>query len=269
MPTKKKPKLAAIKPLKSKKFGWKPDLPDARDIHYAPTIANPADLPKAVDLTKVFSTIPILNQGNLGSCTANALAVCNMAAQIKENKDNPFIPSRLFIYYNERLMEGTINEDSGAMIRTGIKSLLRQGAPTEAEWPYRVAKFRTKPPIAVYKDAANTQLLTYARINNRSLNDLMSVIASGLPFVFGFSVYESFESMDVERTGLYKPDPMDEQIIGGHAVAAFGYDQKEQTFTIRNSWGAAWGLGGYFKMRFADISNSNMCDDFWVLRTTE
>lgn len=115
---------------KIKKYGWTPDLPDHRDHLYAAPQLAPAKLPKKVDLRPNYP--PVLNQAELGSCTANAIAAAHQFDQMKQNKPKVFTPSRLFIYYNEREMEGTVNQDAGAMIRDGIKSLVKQGAAPES-----------------------------------------------------------------------------------------------------------------------------------------
>ena len=249
-------------------FGWKPDLPDPRDFVSRMQLRAAATLPEKVDLRDKYKAIPMINQGALGSCTACAISVCHMACQVIQN-DFQIIPSKLFIYYNERAMEGTIHYDSGAMIRDGIKSVVRQGVCDEKEWPYNINKFRIKPPKIAYKNALSNQALLYERLRNSVLEDLMIVLANGYPFVFGFTVYESLDSRQVARTGIYNPDPYKEDIIGGHAVTAYGYDKKDGTFLIRNSWGSGWGQRGYFKMKFEHVTNTNMAEDFWLIRTVE
>lgn len=252
-------------------YGYLPDLPDARDFQPSFKIKKATALPQVVDLRPSFRYIPILNQGPLGSCTANAIAVAHMAAQMKvHGEEHPVVPpSRLFIYYNERNIEGTVPIDAGAMIRDGIKSIARDGVCDEKIWPYKISQFRVKPNTLSYKDAQNHQAISYERLHGENLDQLLSCLASGFPFVFGFSVYSSFESSTVERTGVYAPNPLKEELVGGHAVICFGYDRLRGTFTIRNSWGADWGLDGYFTMRMSDVSNWNMCDDFWVVKVVE
>lgn len=252
-----------------KYLGWLPDLPDSRDFSTSLKVSRASQLPVAIDLRSQLRNIPIINQGSLGSCTACAISTAHMASQIIEEKKLDIIPSKLFIYYNERAMEGSVNYDSGAMIRDGIKSLVRQGVCSESDWPYIISKFKNKPSLTAYRNALNFQALIYERLRGHILTELLSVLAQGYPFIFGFTVYDSFDSQKVARTGLYVPDTAKESILGGHAVICFGYDQPTQMFLVRNSWGSNWGIGGYFKMRFADMINPNLCDDFWVLRKTE
>src|SRR5206468_6179120 len=121
-----------------KGFGWIPDLPDHRDFLYAAPVAMLRALPTRVDLRRQCP--PIYDQGQLGSCTANAIGGAIEFDQMKQALPDVFVPSRLFIYYNERVIEGTVDDDAGAMIRDGIKSVARQGAPHETVWPYTIAK---------------------------------------------------------------------------------------------------------------------------------
>jgi len=134
-----------------KHYGWLPDLPDHRDHLYAAPIAVLQALPPHVDLRPQCP--PIYDQGQLGSCTANGIAGAIHFDRMKQHLQPNFTPSRLFIYYNERVIEGTVNEDSGAMIRDGIKSVATQGDCPETEWPYDITKFTVKPPANCYTDA--------------------------------------------------------------------------------------------------------------------
>src|SRR6185295_1710420 len=130
---------------------------------------------------------PVEDQGTLGSCTANAL-VGNLEFLYNKAGHPVTDLSRLFIYYNERVMEGTIGEDAGAMIRDGVKSLVNLGVCTEKKWPYTIGKFTKKPPAACFKEAARRQVTSYHRI--LTLKEMKQCLAEGYPFVFGFSVYE-------------------------------------------------------------------------------
>ena len=190
---------------------------------------------------------PVEDQGNLGSCTANALAG---ALECLERKDKvSFIDlSRLFIYYNERVIEQSVSSDSGAMIRDGIKSLKKTGVCSEKKWPYVISKFAVKPNSACYKEALNHQITSYQRI--LTLDQMKSCLADGFPFVFGFTVYESFESPQVAKTGIVNMPKKNESVLGGHAVLAVGYNDKDKRFIVRNSWGTSWGMKGYFTMPY-------------------
>jgi C1A family cysteine protease len=247
-------------------YGWIPDLPDQRDQRYAAPLATLGDLPAHVDLSPHCP--PVYDQGQLGSCTANAIAGAIEFDQIKQSLDDVFAPSRLFIYYNERVIENTVDEDAGAMIRDGIKSVSKQGAPHETLWPYAIAKFRTKPSAPSYKDAAKHPAVLYQRVTQQHMQ-LKGCLASGYPFIFGFTVYEGFESAQVGKTGhLGMPKPT-ERMIGGHAVLCVGYDDGHDWFIVRNSWGASWGMKGYFTMPYAYIEDRNLADDLWTIRLVQ
>lgn len=249
-----------------KKYGWKPDLPDQRDHLYAAPARIVRSLPKSVDLRPKCPP-EIYDQGELGSCTANAIGCAIDFNRIKQGLP-AFMPSRLFIYYNEREMEGTVPIDAGAMIRDGIKSVNTHGACPEVEWPYDISKFAVKPPEPAYVSAEKYQVLHYMRVI-QNLNHLKACLAAGYPFVFGFSVYESFETGSVAQTGIMSMPGPREQNLGGHAVLAVGYDDSTQMFVIRNSWGAGWGQGGHFFMPYQYMTTSDLADDFWTIRLVE
>jgi C1A family cysteine protease len=246
----------------TKWYGWIPDLPDSRDFHYSAPIAL-VPLPPSADLRSVCPAV--YDQGQLGSCTANAIGGGLQFDQMKQVLGDVFVPSRLFIYYNERVIEGTVDEDAGAMIRDGIKTVAKEGAPHEKLWPYAIAKFRTKPPASAFKDAARHPAVLYQRVA-REIDQMRGCLASGYPFVFGFSVYASFETAEVATTGhAPMPNPK-ERLVGGHAVCAVGYDDARQWFIARNSWGAKWGLAGYFTLPYDYLLDGNLSDDFWTIR---
>jgi C1A family cysteine protease len=240
-------------------------LPDRRDhLYLAPRFAGA--LPVAVDLTP--GCPPVYDQGELGSCTAQAIAAAIEFDQRKQQQTEVFVPSRLFIYYNERAIEGTLDEDAGAMLRDGIKSVNTSGAPHEQLWPYAIAQFRTRPPRAAFTDGSRHRALTYQRVA-RSLPQMKGCLASGYPFVFGFTVYESFESATVARTGDAPMPAPDEVLLGGHAVLAVGYDDHTSRFLVRNSWGPDWGRQGYFTLPYAYLLDPHLSDDFWTIRVVE
>jgi len=222
-------------------------------------------LPTSVDLRKQCP--PVYDQGQLGSCTANAIGAAFEFELIKQKK-NDFMPSRLFIYYNERVIENTVNVDNGAMIRDGMKSVNQLGVCHETTWPYIIGKFASKPPVSCYKDAIKNQVLSYHRVT-RDLKQMKSCLAEGYPFVFGFTVYESFESDTVARTGKLNMPKKSEKEVGGHAVLAVGYSNSAKCFYVRNSWGKGWGKSGYFTMPFDYLLQENLSDDFWTIRVVE
>ncbi|HEY9460411.1 MAG TPA: C1 family peptidase [Paralcaligenes sp.] len=246
-----------------KHYGWLRDIPDHRDYLYAAPVAALPVLSSSVDLRNQCP--PIYDQGALGSCTANGIGAAMQFERAKQKLEPDFIPSRLFIYYNERVMEHTVKSDSGAMIRDGIKSVAKQGDCLEDEWPYIIEKFTTKPPQKCYKNALHYTVLQYQRII-QNLGQMKGCLASGYPFVFGFTVYESFESQQVAKDGVVPMPGPSEQLMGGHCVVAVGYDDSQQRFIVRNSWGESWGLSGYCTMPYAYLIDPNLASDFWTIR---
>jgi C1A family cysteine protease len=256
-----------LTPRKIKRYGWKPDLPDQRDQLYAAPAAHAGALPAKVDL-RAQCPATVYDQGQLGSCTANAIAGA-VEFDVLKQKLADFMPSRLFIYYNERSIEGTVGTDSGAQIRDGVKSVNKLGVCTEKTWPYSDADpgpFQEQPSPAAFSEALKHTITSYKRVP-QTLDAMKSCLASGYPFVFGFTVYQSFESATVAKTGIVPMPAPSEKVLGGHAVLAVGYDDAASTFFVRNSWGPSWGMAGYCTMPYAYLTTGNLADDFWTLRT--
>lgn len=254
---------------KIKKYGWVPDLPDARDHLYAAPPPVLSALPTQVNLSTKCPTV-VYDQGDLGSCTGNAIAGAVQFDRLKQAlaSAQDLIPSRLFIYYNERVIEGTASQDNGAQIRDGIKSVATQGVCFETgpnAWPYDIPSFAKEPPPGCYELALQNKVVQYSRLV-QVLSQLKGCLASGYPFVFGFTVYESFESPQVTSTGIAPMPTPGEPVIGGHAVLAVGYDDSTQRFMVRNSWGPNWGMAGYFTIPYAYVTDSNLADDLWTIR---
>ena len=249
-------------------YGWKRDLPDHRDLLYTASMPSIKKLPARVDLRSGCS--PVENQLQLGSCTANALVGVLEFLQIKLKQ--PLVDlSRLFVYYNEREMEGTVDQDSGAALRDGIKSLRDKGICSEDLWSYDISRFRERPPTSSYQSALDHQIISYHSI--RSLNEAKTCLAEGFPFAFGFAVYSGFESDSVAKSGVLNYPTKTEEHMGGHAVMAVGYDDKSQRFIVRNSWGWDWGQAGYFTMpyeyAFGSSKRQALAMDFWTVRSME
>ena len=245
------------------RFGWIRDLPDQRDHLYAAPVAALTALPPKVDLRDQCP--PVYDQGKLGSCTANGIAGAMQFERMKQKLTPNFVPSRLFIYYNERVMEHTVASDSGAMIRDGVKSVAKQGDCSEDSWPYIAEKFADKPAAACYHEAVRYKVVQYQRLV-QTLNQMKGCLADGYPIVFGFTVYESFESQEVASTGKVPMPGPSEQVLGGHCVVAVGYDDAQQSFIVRNSWGDQWASKGYCTMPYAYLTDPNLSSDFWTLR---
>ena len=247
-------------PISIPKFHWVRDKPDSRDYLYRPTTAK---TPSTIDL-RAFST-PVEDQGRLGSCTGHAVAGAIELVNMKNKIVNEV--SRLFIYYYERLLIGTVNYDSGAYIRDGIKATNRWGAPLENLWPYNISKFKAAPNTAAVQDAARRKVTLYERASD--FNACINALANGYPVIIGFTVYSSFVSGNWYRTTAIMPYPntRSERALGGHAVLLVGYNDSTKRFIVKNSWGTNWGDKGYFYMPYQVIQNTSMSSDFWVIKS--
>jgi C1A family cysteine protease len=212
---------------------------------------------------------PVYDQGTLGSCTANSVGAILEFNELVQKEPDAATPSRLFIYYNERVMEGTVSDDSGAELRDGIKSVAQVGAPPETAWPYVVGKFATKPPADVYAEALEHRAIKYARVA-QDATAIQNVLASGFPISFGFTVYSSFET-DVGADGIVPMPQSSEQVLGGHAVVAIGYKpiRGQLYFECRNSWGPSWADHGYCWMPSSYVTSPSLASDFWVIEKVE
>jgi len=247
---------------KYKKYGWKRDLPDKRDhnfeINYLLSVEKEVT---SIDLREKCPSV--YNQGELGSCTANALACAIQFDEMKQNLENN-IPSRLFIYYNERDIEGNIDRDTGASLRDGVKCINNIGYCNETQWPYDITKFTEKPLQDCYDYARKHKSLSYKHVQQDETH-IKSVLNMGFPIVFGISVYESFESEEVSKTGIVPLPEKSERMLGGHAIVLVGYDEEKRLFTFRNSWGENWGDKGYGYLPFEYVCDKDLASDFWVV----
>lgn len=243
-------------------YGWKPDLPDHRDFDYA-KLGEQVVLATSSDLRHGYPTPPY-DQGQLGSCVGNGVAADVEFVRAKESLPN-FVPSRLMIYYNARLMDGTQDSDVGAQVRDGIKSMFTQGACPESEWPYDVSKFADAPSDLAVAAARKDRAFAYYRVT-QTLKLMKTSLTLGFPIVLGFSVYEGFESNAVAQTGVVPMPGASENLLGGHCVNVCGHDDASRRFMCRNSWGEAWGQGGYFTMPYDYLLNTDLCSDLWTIR---
>ena len=244
-------------------YKLKPDPVDLRDKVFRSTqFKTIAVLPKIVDLRPGCS--PVVDQGDLGSCTANAIASGLREYWEKLSEKQFTMLSRLWLYWQERYLEGTVNEDAGAYVRDGMKVLQKMGCAPEADWPYVITKFKEKPPTKATRNARQFKIAEYHRVTNLTL--LKSALAEGYPVVIGIKVYESFESDQVAQTGIVPLPKRGEQFLGGHAVLAVGYKDakyKGQGVVIcRNSWSESWGDKGYFYLPYSYFFN--YITDMWT-----
>jgi len=244
-------------------YGWVRDDPDHRDHAFVAPPEILRNLPIRADLRPYLPQA--YNQLQINSCTANATAAAMEFDEIRQGTGKPRTPSRLFIYYNERAIEGTVGKDEGASIRDGIKTIAKQGDCPEKLWPYYKRNLNVIPPRECYLRARHYKVVEYQRMRH-NLEELKSCLASGYPFLLGFKVFESFEGEAVKRTGHLNLPKKREKFVGLHAVLAAGYDDSIGRFFVRNSWGRKWGTKGYFTMPYEYLTDPDLAHDFWTIR---
>lgn len=251
-------------PIQHARLGWKPDLPDHRDFRYTVSHFGDGPLPQQVDMTSQCPSV--YDQLTLGSCTAHA--GCGMAQFLQKKLGLwSYLASRLFVYWNSRKYFDETEIDAGATLRNTMKAIVNLGLPPENLWWYNTAKFAVKPNQSVYKAGLKHRGQQYLRIDNTNLNALLRCLADGYPFIFGISAYESLLSDEVATTGEVPMPSKTETLVGGHALMAVGYDLTKRVFLVRNSWGPNWGKKGYCTLPMDYMTNTDLSDDFWVLRT--
>ena len=252
---------AGLTQRKIRRYGWKPSLPDLRD-HIAD-----ASVLKVLDEVDPRADLPdVFDQGQLGSCTANAVAAA-VEYDAKLNGSDPGFLSRLWIYYYERKLEGApADKDTGAFGRDGLKVSKTLGVPLERDWPYDIAKFSDEPPASLGDEARQHRISNYRSVP-RNLDSMRAILSNRQTIAFGFTVYESFESQEVAQTGTVPMPTRGERTLGGHEVLLVGYLKSEPNYgLVRNSWGTGWGLKGYFLMPWAYILDANLASDFRTIR---
>jgi len=254
-----------LKIRKIKRYGALPDIPDQRDIYT--TFPKTIEYYQTEDLRKYNFFPEVFTQGELGSSVAHALLAAYIFSLKKDGISTEINFSPQFIYYNQRLIAGTVECDSGASIRDGIKILERLGVCTEEMYPYDLNFFKERPTDESYEFAyKNKHPIQYRRVRPL-LEDIMKSISIKLPVLMGFTVYDSFQHPDVARTGIMPVPKPGEKIIGHHCVLIIGYDIPKKYLLCRNSWGSTWGQGGHIWIPFSFI-NSRNCSDFWIISTS-
>ncbi len=241
----------------TRSYDLKLDPFDERDLIYTKKLEK---RPSSIDLRGDCS--PVEDQGQMGSCTANAL-VGNLEFLEKAKGEKMIDLSRLFIYYNERFIEHRENEDSGSTLRDGIKALKNFGTCPESLWPYDEKLLFKKPDPKAYAEGEKRKISKYERLKN--LDDMRDCLAQGFPFVFGIKVFESFESPIAKDTGFIPRPQLNEKFLGGHALLGVGYNDERQFLIIRNSWGPNWGKSGYGFLPY-DYFTLGLTLDYWTIK---
>lgn len=248
-------------------LGWKPQLPDFRDFP-APRATRRPDQGRWSFRAQLPD--PPLDQGALGSCTANAVARVLDYALLRQGLP-PVLASRLYIYYYSRLLEGTVREDAGAVIRDVIKVVAKRGAPPEAKWPYVPDRFRLRPSFSAER-GTQQRAITYMAVAQDAAT-IESLLAQNFPVIVGIAVYDSFESALVAHGGLVPLPAPHEKQLGGHCMFICGYDRDYQgdgpRYEVANSWGPDWGDHGYCWLPYDYLHNPGLASDFWTIEAAK
>lgn len=241
-------------------------------------------LPEFVDLSYWCSAIE--DQGMLNTCTAQAgIALVEYFARKTFNRHENL--SARFLYKAARnLMHRT--GDTGASVRETMRAMVLFGIPPEEYWPYteHADKFDHEPNQFCYAYAQNYQAVKYCRLDHAGISkpallaQIKAVLVSGVPCMFGFTVYNSiYEDFNFKRGHVPYPGANDE-MAGGHAVVAVGYDdhriiesadgmeRSQGAILIRNSWGDTWGQGGYGWLPYKYVL-AGLTADWWALLKSE
>lgn len=245
--------------MSHRRFGTHPDLPDGRDRVYLPGLT--VRLPRSVDLRPACP--PLYNQHSLNSCSAHAIGAALWFEERQLVAADAPGPSRLFIYYNERVREREVLHNASVSLRDGYKTVASRGVCPEHMWPYRLARYAQKPPRRCYEAARSVRALQYFRLH-RELKCMKACLAEGVPFTLGVSVHKSFMSARVAHTGEVPMPGRGDQVLGGHAMLVVGYHDASERFIVRNSWGRQWGLGGYCMLPYEFALHPNLSWDFWM-----
>ncbi len=256
---------ATLTPRKVAGFGWIRDLPDHRDLRVVRDQAS--TFPRTLSLRSEMP--PVFDQAQLGSCTGNGIAGVLEHQAMRQGHDHG-TPARLWIYYQERVIEGTVSQDAGAQIRDGVKVVAHLGCPPETDWPYsdqNPGPFQGPVPQAASRPAEDNiyRGLHYYRCP-QDLWDMKWCIVNHYPLVFGCSVFQGFESPEVAQTGVVALPSASDQPIGGHCMVIVGYDDARQVFEVRNSWSESWGDAGHCWMPYAYLLDQNLSSDVWSIR---
>jgi C1A family cysteine protease len=254
----------------TKKFGWQPSLPDHRD--YKLVHASTSLMSRPSIFTLQDNMPQVWDQLDTSSCVAHGVAAA-FEYNLKIAGKTDWSPSRLFIYYNSRMIEGCANSDDGTQVRDAIKGLANYGVAHENDWPFNLKEINIKPTWHIYNLAKTNKIINYLSVvkyyddAQKRIDSINTTIANGEPVIFGATLYESFQSDAVANSGIVPMPKVTESMDGGHCMLIVGYNDDEQMYTVRNSWGESWGLRGYCKIPYEYVSSPDLCSDFWIIRS--
>jgi len=257
-------------------YNLKKDVEDARDLLLFGEPAYAASLPAAFDIRDECP--PVWDQGSEGSCSSHAGCACRSMLQ----NDAQLELSRAFLYYQERALEGSTDEDAGSTIRDICKATQKFGICPSEDMPYVAGEYKTPPSEKAITDAAEYKIPAYKRILSFNIINgvKQSLVSRRQPVLIGMTVYESMETPEVAKSGILPCPKPGEKVLGGHAVLIVGYKDVKPSFfrrlcglffgvklsgsfIVRNSWGDGWGQNGYFMMPYEYFCKYTY--DYWMM----
>jgi hypothetical protein len=195
-----------------------------------------------------------------GNCTAHGILGL-IAFELVQNNGLPYsLSSRLALYWLERFQEGTINEDSGAEIRDGIKATNMWGIADESLWPYDISKFTQKPPQEYFTKALTDRLKYYAAVDCSNINNVKLTLSHGHGIVFGTNLYGDFENY---TKGVIQLPAANDQLLGGHCMFMVGFDDSIGAVYVKNSWSESWGDAGHVWFSYEYVQK--FFTDLWCI----
>lgn len=263
-----KNKLTRAEKKIERKFGWLKDDLDERDLLFSAAPPQPKEY-APVDLRPLCP--PVADQKDLGACSAFGATELVQYVRKKQKFKEPLIPSPLFTYYVTRELTNTTKYDCGASVRNALKSVVKYGVVPEYTWPYKVEKFAEQPPRELYSRALKYQALSYRRLKDNSIGEMLECLEQGYPFIFGLQIYDSF--VYCKKDGIIKlPDREKEFLHGGHCMMCVGWKwigPNNKYFIVQNSWSDKWGDKGYCYIPFSYMIAQMYASDFWMIRIME
>jgi hypothetical protein len=251
--------------FKGRKFNYRWAEKDDRDFPFKHImrLSHLPKLPEEVDLTKESFYPPVWDQGEQGSCTAQA------ACAVKTFITRRYVPHQddLSIdgfYWCERFVDGNTLLDSGSDGRTSGKVMLETGVGSAKIWGYDDSHFLKEPPKEYFEDANKNKIGAFYFLHGRI--QMQRCLAAGFPFVFG--TYIPCQMMADDFNGILDNCSTNDMLVedgglAGHQMSCFGYKKinGKLFFKVRNSWGTDWCDGGHFWYSADMMTNPDWCDD--------
>uniref|UniRef100_A0A6C0DC88 Peptidase C1A papain C-terminal domain-containing protein n=1 Tax=viral metagenome TaxID=1070528 RepID=A0A6C0DC88_9ZZZZ len=239
------------------KLNYKFQKEDSRDLQFDHKLLPTNSVTNYnLNITKIY------DQGQLGSCVSNAIAL------VINYINNTILPSRLYIYFNGRAIsiDENIRDDTGLVVRDGCKSVSKYSVCSEINWPYNINVYSIMPSLSSYNSTYNLPNFTYYALT-QTATAIQAALQANNPVIFGFTVYSSFMSRAVASTGIVPmPNTHTETIAGGHCTVMCGFNSVTKMFKCVNSWGTNWGDRGFFYMPYAYILNPSLTSDLWIIK---